>query len=158
MRIAGIIRDSLVNGYGLRDVIFVQGCSHHCKGCHNPGTWDYEGGTYWTPGGIVRELSNSPNNITISGGEPLDQFDSLIRLLTIIKRDTKKNVWLYTGYTFSVDKYWVQQIDGLVDVVVDGEFVEEFHDPSLCFRGSSNQHLIDVTKSLDEGKTVEWEG
>lgn len=158
MRLAGIIRDSVVDGEGVRDVIFVQGCSHRCQGCHNPGTWKYDGGTQWTTKAIMNELSTSSNDITISGGEPLDQFDALCRLLEVIKQDTTKKVWLYTGYTFNVNKSWVHEIEGLVDVVVDGEYVEELRDPSLRFRGSSNQRIIDVTKSLNKGEVILWEG
>ena len=157
MRIAGIVRDSIVDGIGIRDVIFFQGCAHKCKGCHNKQTWNYDGGFERTTASIIKELSNSSNDITISGGEPLDQFDSLIRLLEVIRKFTNKRVWLYTGHTVVLGKHLYQQLAQYVDVIVDGKFIEELKDSNLRFRGSSNQRLIDLPKSVKEQKIVLWE-
>lgn len=156
MRIAGIIRDSLVNGDGIRDVIFFQGCGHHCKGCQNPQTWDYDGGEHMFLATLVRELSESSNNVTISGGEPLDQAESLIKLVKELKKQGK-NIWLYTGNTVNPTKRLYYVLSRYVDVVVDGKFVEELKDPNLLFRGSSNQRIIDLPKSVEEKKIVLWE-
>lgn len=157
MRIAGIVRDSIVDGIGIRDVIFFQGCAHKCKGCHNKQTWNYDGGFERTTASIIKELSNSSNDITISGGEPLDQFDSLIRLLEVIRKFTNKRVWLYTGHTVVIGKHLYQHLAQYVDVIVDGKFIEELKDSNLRFRGSSNQRLIDLPKSVKEQKIVLWE-
>lgn len=157
MRIAGIVRDSIVDGIGIRDVIFFQGCAHKCKGCHNKQTWNYDGGFERTTASIIKELSNSSNDITISGGEPLDQFDSLIRLLEVIRKFTNKRVWLYTGHTVVIGKHLYRQLAQYVDVIVDGKFIEELKDSNLRFRGSSNQRLIDLPKSVKEQKIVLWE-
>lgn len=159
MRIAGIVRDSVVDGTGIRDVIFVQGCGHHCKGCHNPQTWNYEGGEHRFVGDIVKELSDSSNNITISGGEPLNQLASLFRLVQMIRKTSNKRIWLYTGYTVKEPfaKFW-RQLARYVDVVVDGEFVEEAKNTDLVFRGSTNQRIIDLPASIKENKIVLWRG
>ena len=160
MRIAGIVRDSIVDGIGIRDTIFLQGCPHHCKGCHNPQTWDDDGGEELSITEILDLLSNSSNDITISGGEPLEQFNDLMYLLRGIKQTTNKRVWLYTGYTFDfeffTDRYVLNLLSCYVDVLVDGRFVESKKGEYL-FRGSSNQRLIDLSKSVEEEKIILWE-
>ena len=157
MRLAGIVRDSITNGIGVRDVLFFQGCSHKCRGCHNPHTWDYNGGEYHAVGDVVNLLSDSNNDITISGGEPLDQFEPLLRFVTMIRVNTKKRIWLYTGNTVDPSKYVYRTLSRYVDVIVDGKFVEELKDPNLRFRGSSNQRIIDLPKSVIQQKIVLWE-
>ena len=157
MQIAGIVRDSIVDGIGVRDVIFVQGCGRHCKGCHNSQTWDYLGGKHMFTTEIMKELSNSSNDITISGGEPLDQIDRLLVLLSTIKRETNKKVWLYTGNTVDITKNTYQLLGLYVECIVDGAYVEELRDPNLRFRGSSNQRIIDIKKSLKANSIVLWE-
>lgn len=157
MRIAGIVRDSIVDGEGIRDVIFVQGCSHHCKGCHNQQTWDYGGGEHMFVGDIVNELSNSSNDVTISGGEPLDQYTSLLELCQQLHKQGKR-IWVYTGNTVNapvIKSY--RELAPYVDVIVDGKFVEELKDSDLLFRGSSNQRIIDLKKSVEQNKIVLWE-
>jgi anaerobic ribonucleoside-triphosphate reductase activating protein len=156
MRLAGIVRDSIVDGEGIRDVIFFQGCSHRCKGCHNPHTWNYEGGEHRFLADVVRELSESSNDVTISGGEPLDQADSLIELVKELKKQGK-NIWMYTGNTVDPTKRIYYVLARYIDVVVDGKFVEELKDPNLRFVGSSNQRVIDLPKSVEERKIVLWE-
>lgn len=156
MRLAGIVRDSIVDGPGVRDVIFVQGCSHHCKGCHNKGTWDYNGGTHWFVGDIVKELSNSSNDVTISGGEPLNQYQSLIRLCEQLKSNGKR-IWVYTGNVVDPNRVIYSMLANYVDVIVDGPFIEELKDSDLLFRGSSNQRIIDLKKSVETERIVLWE-
>lgn len=156
MRLAGIVRDSIVDGEGIRDVIFFQGCSHRCRGCHNPRTWNYEGGEHRFLGSVVNELADSSNNVTISGGEPLDQAEHLIELVKELKQQGK-NIWLYTGNTVDPKKRIYYVLSRYVDVVVDGKFIEELKDPELLFRGSSNQRIIDLPKSVKEGQIVLWE-
>jgi anaerobic ribonucleoside-triphosphate reductase activating protein len=156
MRIAGIVRDSIVDGSGVRDVIFVQGCSHHCKGCHNKETWNYNGGTHWFVGDIAKHLSDSSNNVTISGGEPMEQFQSLLRLCKMLK-DQNKNIWLYTGCVVDPKKIIYTMLANYVDVIVDGRFIEELKDPNLLFRGSSNQRIIDLPKTVKANEIVLWE-
>ena len=162
MKIAGIIKDSIVNGIGIRDVIFVQGCPHRCKGCHNPQTWDFTKGEERTIQSLIDEFKDSPNDITISGGEP---FYYPVDLCTLVAHmhylHPKKTFWIYTGYT-------VEEINPLtlkflakngVEVIVDGNFEEDKRDNSLRFRGSYNQRIIDLRKTVksDFEQIVSWE-
>ena len=159
MRIAGVVRDSIVDGVGIRDVIFTQGCPHHCKGCHNPNTWNGEGGYEIRPQELEELLCNSSNGITISGGEPLEQFDELTLMIYGFAKQQNKSVWLYTGYEFEqVEPYiWRMLANCGLEVVVDGQFHEDKKDPNLLFRGSSNQRLIDLPRSVRENKIILWE-
>ena len=101
MRLAGIVKDSIVDGVGIRDVIFVQGCPHKCPGCQNPSTWSLDGGEEYRLNEIADELDDSPNNITISGGEPFWNCGKLTDLLTFLDMlYPKKTIWIYTGYKF----------------------------------------------------------
>lgn len=156
MRIAGIVRDSIVDGVGVRDVIFVQGCGKQCKGCHNPDTWDYNGGHHRFIGDIVKELDDSSNDVTISGGEPLDQFNDLLELCRMLW-EAGKNIWIYTGNVVDPTKSVYKQLARYVDVIVDGRFVEDKKDCNLLFRGSSNQRLINLPLSVILGEIIEWE-
>lgn len=156
MRLAGIVRDSIVNGVGVRDVVFFQGCSKRCKGCHNPETWDYDGGCHRFLGDVVKELSESSNDVTISGGEPFDQFSDLFDLCKQLHKQGK-TIWVYTGNVVDPTKQIYQKLSQYVDVIVDGRFVEELKDSNLLFRGSSNQRLINLPESVKMGEIVEWE-
>lgn len=156
MRLAGIVRDSIVDGPGIRDVIFFQGCGHRCPGCQNPQTWDYNGGEHWFFGDVVNELKDSSNDVTISGGEPVNQLTDLLRVAEFFKNQGK-SVWVYTGNVVDPTKRIYQVMSQFVDVIVDGRFVQELKDPNLRFRGSSNQRLIDLPKSVAVGYVVEWE-
>jgi anaerobic ribonucleoside-triphosphate reductase activating protein len=158
MRIAGFIKNSVVNGIGIRDVVFVQGCPHHCVGCHNPKTWSYTDGVKMEYNEIALELESSSNNVTISGGEPLLYlWEDLLLLLCELKRQGK-TIWLYTGYRYEdlelIDLLYLSEF---VEVLVDGRYEEGKRDLTLRFRGSSNQRLIDLPKSVKEGKVVLWE-
>lgn len=158
MRIAGIVRDSICDGIGIRDVVFLQGCPHRCEGCHNPQTWDFKGGTYVPLLELVECLKDSPNDITISGGEPLSQFFEVYELMAMLNDYYGKRFWLYTGCTFeNVPMYMWEQLSKYVDVLVDGRFVEDLKDNALMFCGSSNQRLIDLKKSVIEQKVILWE-
>ena len=157
MRVAGIIRDSIVDGEGLRDVVFLQGCCHRCEGCHNKQTWDANGGRKMTPWYVADELSDSTNDVTISGGEPLLQLNELYELLSILHCYQLKHIWLYTGFTFEqiAIEEW-KQLSRYIDVVVDGRFELDKRDKNLLFRGSSNQRLIDLKKSVEGNGIVEY--
>lgn len=155
MRIAGYLPNSTTDGIGVRQVFFTQGCPHHCKGCHNPQTWDYDTGNDWDNSEIVSMALKSPYNVTFSGGDPFIQSRDLHYVLRQIK--PFKNVWVYTGYTWEelMERTLPKRTLRYVDVLVDGRFVEELRDSDLLFRGSSNQRLIDVQKSLREGCVCE---
>ena len=156
MRIAGIVRDSIVDGVGVRDVVFFQGCGKRCPGCQNPDTWDYMGGCHRFIGDVVNELADSTNDVTISGGEPIDQFDDLLELCRMFSEEGKR-VWVYTGNVVDPTKRIYQKLASYVDVIVDGRFVEDEKDCNLRFRGSSNQRLINLPMSVIMGEIIEWE-
>lgn len=157
MRIAGIVRDSIVDGEGIRDVVFFQGCNHQCEGCHNPDTWKLGGGYQTNVATIIQELSNSSNDVTISGGEPFLQYRDLVRLCRQLS-EVGKSIWLYTGRTVNLGNPVYHVLSQYVDVIVDGKFVEKLKDSDLLFRGSSNQRIIDLPKSVDHGEIILWEG
>ncbi len=156
MRLAGIVRDSIVDGIGVRDVVFFQGCGKKCPGCQNPGTWDYQGGCHRFLGDVVNELAESSNNVTISGGEPFDQFEDLLELCRQLSKQGK-SIWVYTGNVVDPTKRCYQLLARYVDVIVDGCFVEALKDSNLLFRGSSNQRIINLPMSVILGEIIEWE-
>lgn len=171
IRIAGTVNDSIVDGPGLRYTIFFQGCSHHCPDCHNPQTWDFDGGKEVEIEDILAEIKDNPllSGVTLSGGDPMDQADKIIPLVDTIKTLSSLDVWCYTGYTFEEIMYpvipygddgWTEhmrrQLAKQVDVLVDGPYIESQRDLTLQFRGSRNQRLIDVPASLKAGKVILW--
>lgn len=152
MRILGIIQDSIVDGEGLRTVIFVSGCKHHCRGCHNPESWNPNNGTEMSIPEIIRIIESNPlADVTISGGDGLTyQYEDTLKLVKAIKEQTRKNVWLYTGYTIQQVLESKREILDYIDVIVDGRFELENRDISLCFKGSSNQKIVNVKEFLSK--------
>lgn len=159
IRIADIVQDSIVDGPGIRLTVFTQGCPHHCKGCHNPGTWDYDGGKLVDTDEIIAMMDANPllDGITLSGGEPLLHTADCLTLAKAAKK-RKLNVWLYTGYTWEIASQvsTVQALLRYVDVLVDGPYIESQRTLELPWRGSRNQRLIDVQASLKTGHVVEY--
>ena len=143
IRIAGIVPESYVDGEGIRFAIFMQGCLRNCKGCHNPDTHDLNGGKIIDTSEIIDAIKKNPllTGITLTGGEPLLQIAPALELAKTAK-NLNLNVWLYTGYKFEEIPEDAQELLNFVDVVVDGEFVEELRDLTLDFRGSKNQRII----------------
>lgn len=158
MRVADIIDGTTVDGPGVRTSIYFSGCSHHCKGCQNPSTWDPAFGCDISIPEIVEHVKRNDFDVTFSGGDPLFQIDDLITLAAEIEK-LGKRIWCYTGYLFEdiVASPSLSRILPFVEVVVDGRFVEELRDVSLLFRGSSNQRLVDVRHWLATGEIREWE-
>ncbi|MGI6070428.1 MAG: anaerobic ribonucleoside-triphosphate reductase activating protein [Blautia sp.] len=159
MRYHNITKDDMLNGDGLRVVLWVAGCSHGCKGCHNPITWDPNGGLEFTDQEkqeIFQELDKDyVSGITFSGGDPLHPKN--LCEVTKLAREIKavyphKTVWLYTGASW--EELQTLEILEYLDVLVDGEFKIEEADTSLHWKGSANQRVIDVPSSLREGKIV----
>lgn len=159
MRYHNITKDDMLNGDGLRTVLWVAGCTHACRGCHNPITWDICGGIEFDDS-AERELFESINKpyisgVTFSGGDPLhpENRAEIARLIKKIKQKfPQKTIWLYTGFLWEE----IKDLDGidLIDVLVDGEFVEELKDEKLFWKGSSNQRVIDVRQTLKTGNVV----
>lgn len=157
MRVSGTIHDSIVDGPGLRFVVFTQGCLHGCKGCHNPGTHDPSGGTEVPLDEIIKDMLSNPltDGLTLSGGEPFMQPDDCAVLAEIAK-ENGLNVWCYSGYTFEelLNIPEAQRLLSKVDVLVDGPFLLEQKSLTLKLRGSNNQRILDINKSLDLGRAV----
>lgn len=162
----------IANGPGVRVTLFVSGCTHHCEGCFNPETWDFQYGQPFAEAAeneILEALSPEYiAGLTLLGGEPLEyaNWTALLPLLKEVRtRFPHKNVWCYTGYLFDRDllddfcEKWedMKAFLSCLDVIVDGEFVQEKKNISLRFRGSENQRIIDVQESLRQGKVVLWE-
>ncbi|MDQ0286822.1 anaerobic ribonucleoside-triphosphate reductase activating protein [Desulfofundulus luciae] len=162
LRLNGLVYESVVDGPGLRDVLFVQGCPHRCAGCQNPGSWDFDGGTLVDVADVLASLPSSPliTGVTFSGGEPFCQASTLVEVARQV-RSRGLDLWVYTGYTWEEllahPDPAVKRLLVLADVVIDGRFVQAEADLSLPFRGSRNQRLIDVRKSFETGKVVLWE-
>lgn len=156
VNVAGISFDSIVDGPGLRNTLFVQGCSHHCAGCHNPETWSHQTKKLMDQQEILHALLANKNDVTFSGGEPFEQAKALEPIAKILK-ENGVNLWSYSGYTF---EELIQQEDQLnllkhIDVLVDGRFILEQRSLELKFKGSKNQRIIDVQKSLESNQIVE---
>lgn len=160
--LSGVTGDSIVDGPGLRLTIFTQGCLHHCPGCHNPQTHDPEGGSWADTEDILAAAAENPllDGITLSGGDP---FLQPVPCLALAEGAHKigLNVWTYTGYTWEalLEENDADKLALLkeTDVLVDGPFLLAERSLELQFCGSRNQRLIDVKKSLAEGKVVLWE-
>ena len=158
LRIADIVNDSIVDGPGLRFTVFVQGCVHNCKGCHNPDTHKLYGGKIVDTDYILSEFYSNPllDGITFYGGEPFLQTEPLF----LIAKDIKSsgfNVITYTGFTWEKlmeNKKKNYELLKYTDILIDGPFVEELKSYDIMFRGSSNQRAIDVFKSFSENKVV----
>ncbi|MEG0276589.1 MAG: anaerobic ribonucleoside-triphosphate reductase activating protein [Coprobacillus sp.] len=154
LRTYGKVNDSIVDGPGLRYSIFTQGCLHRCKGCHNPKSHDLSGGYLEDIRTFINEIESNPllDGVTISGGEPFLQPIPLIELLTILK-EKNIHIMIYSGYTFEeiLELGIVERkLLSLCDILVDGRFEESLKSLSLIYKGSSNQRIIDVQKSLKE--------
>ncbi|NLM76233.1 MAG: anaerobic ribonucleoside-triphosphate reductase activating protein [Clostridiaceae bacterium] len=162
IRIAGIINESIVDGPGIRMVVFAQGCRHKCPGCHNPETHSFDGGKLVAVSSILEQAKSNPllDGITISGGEPFEQAESF----AVLAKEAKNlglNIMTYTGYTYeyivknsSKHRGWEELLDE-TDILVDGRFEIEKRNLLLKFRGSENQRIIDVKRSKAENRVVE---
>ena len=155
IRIAGLVPESFVDGDGIRFAIFMQGCRRNCEGCHNPETHALDGGRLVDTDEIFSAIKKNPllDGITLTGGEPLLQIDASYEIARAAK-NFGLTVWCYTGYTFENLPLEAEPLLENVDVLIDGEFVESQRDLELQFRGSSNQRIIDVKKTLKQKKIV----
>lgn len=173
MNYLGIDKSSISNGPGVRVVLWVSGCTCRCKGCQNPETWDFNSGTLFDDAAkqeLFKALDKSYiQGITFSGGHPLENNnieDVYLLLKEIKEKFPTKDVWLYTGYTwehifptvcldlFNVNNVYRKEVVKMCDVVVDGSYIEEQRDITLTFRGSKNQRVINVKKTIEQGEVV----
>ncbi|HPF82712.1 MAG TPA: anaerobic ribonucleoside-triphosphate reductase activating protein [Bacilli bacterium] len=163
IRLAAPIQyDSIVDGEGMRAVLWTQGCSHNCKGCHNPMTHDFKGGFLTDTKEVMDELKDNikyEDGLTLSGGDPFMQADAVCEIASYVQ-SLGKNVWAYTGFTYekliemSKNNPKIIELLKNVDVLVDGKFVLELKSLDLFYMGSSNQRVIDVKKSLKQNQVV----
>lgn len=161
IRISGIVNDSIVDGWGLRLTVFVQGCPHHCKGCHNPQTHDFKGGYIEDTKNIIEKALKNPllDGVTFSGGEPFCQCIPLYEMGKYLKKKGY-NIIVYTGYEYeyltenSNDENGYMKLLSICDYLIDGKFEQDKKSYELKFKGSSNQRIIDCRKSLETGKII----
>ncbi len=166
IRIAGVVKESIVDGKGVRFVVFAQGCPHNCPGCQNPQTHDFNGGKIENTENIVKVIKKDPllSGVTFSGGEPFMQAEKFACLAKEIRAaNPRLDITSYTGFTFeellekSKTDEGVANLLEQCDVLIDGKYIEAERDLTLRFRGSRNQRIIDVKKSLEAGKAEEYE-
>jgi len=161
LQISGMVKQSIVDGSGLRFVLFVQGCPHLCPNCHNPNTHPFDGGYTMSADEIFAEIQKNPliSGVTLSGGEPFCQAEALVPVAENVKQ-LGKNIWIYSGYTFeelaemSKATPAIGALLALCDVLVDGRYVHEQRDLTLFFRGSKNQRVLQLENGRIE-KVVE---
>ena len=173
MNYSGIKNCDVANGPGVRVSLFVSGCTHHCKGCFNAETWDFNFGEEFTDehaDQIIEYLKPSYiKGFSLLGGEPFEPRNQVVLadvLDTIKKTYPDKNIWCYTGYTYDADlisgrlcdKSITEKMLRNIDVLVDGKFVEELKNLKLRFKGSENQRIIDLRKTEESGEITLWEG
>lgn len=165
LRLSGLVKESVVDGPGLRLTVFTQGCPHHCPGCHNPDTHDFEGGYNWDAGEILVAFHRNPllQGLTLSGGEPFCQAKELLPLAREV-RLLEKDVVCYTGYTLEELLAMAEEqpeVAGLleqIDLLIDGRYHQEERDLTLRFRGSRNQRVLQLPASLEKKEAVWAEG
>ena len=172
MKYGNIKYFDIADGPGVRTTLFVSGCTHHCPGCFQPETWDFDFGEDFTPeveDRIIESLApDYVDGLTLLGGEPMEKVNQRA-LLPFVRRVKaaypQKDIWCYTGYTLERDLLSpsrarcevTDELLSLIDVLVDGEFIEAQRDLTLLFRGSRNQRLIDLPATLEKGEVVLWE-
>ena len=156
IRVCGVEPESIVDGPGFRYVLFVQGCPHHCKGCHNPESWDPKGGYDMTVRDILDEIKAKPNikGVTFSGGEPFEQARALVDLARYLK-GMRYSLMSYSGYTLeeleekAESESAVGELLGMIDILVDGRYEEKLRNLTLVYCGSENQRVIDMNKTRE---------
>ncbi len=159
IKLAGVTKESITDGRGLRYTVFTQGCPHHCKGCHNPETWDFDAGYDTDTDEIIEDFKKNPllKGITLSGGEPISQAEACFDLAKNAHA-AGKDVTLFTGWTLEeltgMQNPTVNALLDEIDVLVDGKFIEEKKNLELLFRGSENQRLIDMRRTRERGEIV----
>lgn len=159
LKVLSIVPDTIVDGPRMRTSIYLSGCFHRCKGCHNPESWRLENGKDMENSEIIKEIRKSDHGrITITGGDGLCyQYRELLGFLKELKKEIPEvNIWLYTGYTWEelIDDEDRKEILGYLDVLVDGKFEESLKSKDCLFRGSTNQRLIMVQESLSKQEIV----
>lgn len=157
LRVLDIVRGTTVDGPGFRTSIYLAGCNHACPGCHNPESWSFEGGREMSVQEVMEIVKEEDFNVTLTGGDPMYSAEAVLPLARAVG-EAGKTLWIYTGYEWDalLADPFRRALTALAEVVVEGPFVLAKRDTDLLFRGSSNQRLIDVARSLEAGVPVEW--
>lgn len=157
-----VIPETILDGEGIRYAIYLAGCSHHCKGCHNAASQDPELGDLVSDelmDAIITEINGNVllDGVTFSGGDPFYNPQEFLPFLKRIREETKLDIWCYTGYRYEdlLDDYLRKPLLEYIDVLVDGRYIQALHDPTLSFRGSSNQRIIKLRHGLWDGIVCE---
>lgn len=167
LHLCGYYPETINEGEGLRAAIFISGCKHYCKGCFSPDTWRFDAGEPFTverQDEIIRDIAGNPllSGVSILGGDPFFSATEVCKFLDRLRQTAGPvSIWIYSGFTYeeliqdtSSERY---ELLRRCQVLVDGRFVEKLRDPSLLYRGSSNQRLIDIQASLTEGEPILWQ-
>lgn len=157
--IADIVENTIVDGVGFRTSLYLSGCDIGCIDCHNKELWDINSGQAMTVDYVYKNIRNSFTDITFIGGEPMLQAKILAILAEKIKKETDKNIWIYSGHTYQEilnNKSYFNLLK-YCDVLVDGRYDEKFFENNLRFRGSTNQRIIDISKSLEKDNVIFWD-
>lgn len=167
MNLCGYYPESINEGEGLRAAVFISGCRHYCKGCFSPKTWNFDYGEPFTlerEAEIIHDIKSNPllSGLSILGGDPFFSAAEVSGFIDRLVAETgPASIWIYSGYTFEelIERPGSPEYELLrrCEVLVDGRFIEELRDPSLLYRGSSNQRLIDIQQSLRQGQAILWE-
>ena len=147
IKVLNIIYETMADGPGLRNSVYVAGCNHKCPGCHNPESWDFNQGSEWDPIELAKHLlQNHYCDVTFSGGDPIYQIKPLLECCKYIKENSSKNIWVYTGFTHNalINMELYEELSKYVDTFVTEPFIKELRDTSLKFMGSSNQKIINT--------------
>lgn len=154
-----IVVDTTVDGPGWRTSVYCAGCRHACPGCHNQETWSFEAGKSVSIDEIIEELRGTEGNITFSGGDPMYQAEAFTELARRIREELNRTIWCYTGFLYEevLADEKMSKLLPYLEVLVDGPFIMAQRNLDLLFRGSKNQRLVDVQKSLKEKKTILFE-
>lgn len=152
-----VVEDTTVDGPGFRTSVYAAGCPNHCPGCHNPESWDINAGTSTPITEILDIILADPfADVTFSGGDPMFQPEGFAELARAIRAASSKSIWCYTGFTFEqiITNPSQKALLSQIDVLVDGPFIQSLRDESLLFRGSSNQRIINVSRTLESGTII----
>lgn len=158
VNVLDIVRGTTVDGPGFRTSVYMAGCRHACPGCHNPQSWDFNGGTLMDIEELMAVVEEEDWDVTLTGGDPMYHPGAVMEIARRV-HELGHNIWVYTGFTWEelIKKEELSNVLRLIDVIVDGPYHAAERDTDLLFRGSRNQRIIDVASSLESGMVMEWQ-
>lgn len=158
VNVLDIVRGTTVDGPGFRTSVYMAGCRHACPGCHNPQSWDFNGGTLMNIEELMAVVEEEDWDVTLTGGDPMYHPGAVMEIARRV-HELGHDIWVYTGFTWEdlIKKEELSNVLRLIDVIVDGPYHAAERDTDLLFRGSRNQRIIDVASSLESGMVMEWQ-